>query len=59
MWLNILFGAIMMTGYGVLWLLDKQDQFMLFLAVLLIAQSSNYYFYWKRYRDHLKVKMLS
>jgi putative peptidoglycan lipid II flippase len=59
MWLNILFGAIMMTGYGVLWLLDKQDQFMLFLAVLLIAQSSNYYFYWKRYRDHLRVKMLS
>lgn len=55
--LNFLFGAIMMMGYGLLWLLNLEAQFMLFLAVLLIAQSSNYYFYWKRYHDHLAPKL--
>jgi len=59
MWLNILFGAIMMSGYGVLWLLNMESSFMWFLAVLLIAQSSNFYFYWKRYHDHLTAKIAS
>lgn len=59
MWLNILFGAIMMAGYGVLWLLNLADNFMLFLGILLLAQSSNYYFYWKRYHDHLMPRIAS
>lgn len=57
MWLNILFGGIMMIGYGLLWLFNLADNFMLFLGILLIAQSSNYYFYWKRYHDHLQPRL--
>lgn len=53
MWLNMLFGAIVVIGYGVLWVLGLQDQFWLFLGVIIFAQASNYYFYWLRYHQHL------
>jgi hypothetical protein len=55
--LNFIFGAIMLSGYGVLWLLGRSDDFLIFLGVLVLAQTSNYLLYWLKYHKHLKPRL--
>ena len=57
MMLNFIFGGIMLAGYGVLVLLGKSDDYLLFLGVLVVAQTSNYLLYWRKYHAHLKPRL--
>ncbi len=57
--LNFMFGAIMLSGYGILWLLGRSDDFLIFLGVLVLAQTSNYLLYWLKYHKHLKPRLAS
>jgi hypothetical protein len=55
--LNFIFGGIMLTGYGVLWLLGRENDYLLFLGVLVLAQLSNYLLYWRKYHAHLQPRL--
>ena len=55
--LNFLFGAIMLLGYGLLWWLDRSDDYLLFLSILVVAQTSNYLLYWLKYHKHLQPRL--
>ena len=55
--LNFIFGGIMLTGYAVLWWLGKENDYLLFLGVLVLAQLSNYLLYWRKYHAHLQPRL--
>jgi O-antigen/teichoic acid export membrane protein len=57
MMLNFIFGGIMLVGYGVLLWLGLADNYLLFLGVLVVAQTSNYLLYWRKYHAHLKPRL--
>jgi O-antigen/teichoic acid export membrane protein len=57
MLLNFIFGGIMLAGYGVLWWFGRTDDYLLFLGVLVVAQTSNYLLYWRKYHAHLKPRL--
>jgi O-antigen/teichoic acid export membrane protein len=57
MTLNFIFGAIMLSGYGLLWWLGRTDDYLLFLGVLVVAQTSNYLLYWRKYHAHLQPRL--
>jgi O-antigen/teichoic acid export membrane protein len=57
MMLNFIFGGIMLAGYGVLWWFGRTDDYLLFLGVLVVAQTSNYLLYWRKYHAHLKPRL--
>jgi O-antigen/teichoic acid export membrane protein len=57
MMLNFIFSGIMLVGYGVLWWFGRTDDYLLFLGVLVVAQTSNYLLYWLKYHAHLKPRL--
>jgi O-antigen/teichoic acid export membrane protein len=55
--LNFVFSAIVATGFLLLWLLNAQDAYLIFLGVLILAQLSNYWLYWKKYHQHMDERL--